>query len=258
MRSLQIFLILTFFFHQLDAQMQADPKLFILDQGAITRGDSTRKRIAFVFTGDEYYEGLNSISQSLAREKIKGSFFFTGRLYRNVEARQSILQLSNAGHYMGPHSDMHLLYNDWSKRDSLLVSKDSLVNDLKANYQSMHALGIQEEQLYFIPPYEWWNNQVASWCKEMNVQLINFSPGTGTNADYTYPEMGTSYRSSEKLLERLYAFEKQYTLNGGMVLVHIGTDPRRKDKLYHHLSDMIQYFHSRRYNFVKVDELLSQ
>lgn len=58
-----------FFFHQLDAQMQADPKLFILDQGAITRGDSTRKRIAFVFTGDEYYEGLNSISQSLAREK---------------------------------------------------------------------------------------------------------------------------------------------------------------------------------------------
>lgn len=238
--------------------MQADPKLFILDQGAITRGDSTRKRIAFVFTGDEYYEGLNSISQSLAREKIKGSFFFTGRLYRNVEARQSILQLSNAGHYMGPHSDMHLLYNDWSKRDSLLVSKDSLVNDLKANYQSMHALGIQEEQLYFIPPYEWWNNQVASWCKEMNVQLINFSPGTGTNADYTYPEMGTSYRSSEKLLERLYAFEKQHTLNGGMVLVHIGTDPRRKDKLYHHLSDMIQYFHSRRYNFVKVDELLSQ
>lgn len=159
---------------------------------------------------------------------------------------------------MGPHSDMHLLYNDWSKRDSLLVSKDSLVNDLKANYQSMHALGIQEEQLYFIPPYEWWNNQVASWCKEMNVQLINFSPGTGTNADYTYPEMGTSYRSSEKLLERLYAFEKQHTLNGGMVLVHIGTDPRRKDKLYHHLSDMIQYFHSRRYNFVKVDELLSQ
>jgi peptidoglycan/xylan/chitin deacetylase (PgdA/CDA1 family) len=140
----------------------------------------------------------------------------------------------------------------------LLVSKDSLVNDLKANYQSMHALGIQEEQLYFIPPYEWWNNQVASWCKEMNVQLINFSPGTGTNADYTYPEMGSSYRSSEKLLERLYAFEKQHTLNGAMVLVHIGTDPRRKDKLYHLLPNMIQYFRSKGYEFVKVDELLSQ
>lgn len=258
MRSLQIFLILTFFFHQLDAQMQADPKLFILDQGAITRGDSTRKRIAFVFTGDEYYEGLNGISQSLAREKIKGSFFFTGRLYRNSKARKSIVQLANAGHYMGPHADMHLLYNDWSKRDSLLVTKDSLISDLKANYQSMHALGIQEEQLYFIPPYEWWNHRVASWCKELNVQLINFTPGTGTNADYTYPEMGSSYRSSEQLLERLYAFEQQHTLNGAMILVHIGTDPRRKDKLYQHLPNMIQFFRSKGYEFVKVDALLNK
>jgi len=76
---------------------------------------------------------LKSISQSLAREKIKGSFFFTGRLYRKSKARKSIVQLATAGHYMGPHADMHLLYNDWSKRDSLLVTKDSLVNDLKAN-----------------------------------------------------------------------------------------------------------------------------
>ena len=233
-------------------------QLYKWDQGAIVQGNSTKKRIAFVFTGDEFYEGLNTISNMLDEAKIKGSFFFTGRLYRNTKARKSIVQLSNAGHYMGPHSDMHLLYNDWSKRDSLLVSKDALVNDLKSNYQSMKALGIQEEQLYFIPPYEWWNHRVASWCKEMNVQLINFSPGTGTNADYTYPEMGPSYRSSEKLLERLYAFEQQHTLNGAMVLVHVGTDSRRKDKFYDRLAEMIQYFRSKGYEFVKVDKLLSQ
>lgn len=234
-----------------------ETQLYKWDQGAIVRGDSTSKKMAWVFTGDEYIDGLTTISQTLEKAKIKGSFFFTGRLYRNREARKFILQLSSAGHYMGPHSDMHLLYNDWSKRDSLLVSKDSLVGDLKSNYQSMQALGIQEDQLYFIPPYEWWNHRVASWCKEMNVQLINFSPGTGTNADYTYPEMGPSYRSSEKLLERLYAFEQQHTLNGAMVLVHVGTDPRRKDKFYDRLAEMIQYFRSKGYSFMRVDELLS-
>jgi len=51
MRSLQIFLILTFFFRQLNAQIQADPKLFILDQGAITRGDSTRKELLLFLQG---------------------------------------------------------------------------------------------------------------------------------------------------------------------------------------------------------------
>lgn len=258
MRIFLCTMVLCCIFTEVSAQSRSKAVSYTWHQGALIQGDSSEKKIALVFTGDEFFEGLNIISQSLAREKIRGSFFFTGRLYRNVKARKSIVQLATAGHYMGPHSDMHLLYNDWSKRDSLLVTKDSLLNDLKANYQSMHALGIQEKQLYFIPPYEWWNDRVAAWCKEMNVQLINFSPGTGTNADYTYPEMGSSYRSSEKLLERLYVFEKQHTLNGAMVLVHIGTDPRRKDKFYDRLAEMMQYFRSKGYSCVRVDELFNQ
>ncbi|MFN5326590.1 MAG: sulfatase-like hydrolase/transferase [Bacteroidota bacterium] len=231
---------------------------FKWDQGSIVRGDSSRKTIALVFTGDEYFEGLKTIIAALADANIKGSFFFTGRLYRNQEVRDVIMQLKSTGHYLGPHSDMHLLYNDWTNRNHLLLTKDSLVNDLKQNYRSMQALGIDEQQLYFIPPFEWWNDSVATWCKQLNVQLINFTPGTGTNADYTYPEMGSSYRSSEKLLERLYGFEKEHSLNGAMVLVHIGTDPRRKDKFYDQLPEMIQYFRLKGYDFVRVDELLKR
>ena len=85
--------------------------------GAIIRGDSTQKKIALVFTGDEYAEGGIFIAQTLMQEKIKASFFFTGRFYRNLSFKNSIEQLRKDGHYLGAHSDQHLLYCDWNKRE---------------------------------------------------------------------------------------------------------------------------------------------
>ncbi len=231
---------------------------YTLDHDGIVRGDSTVKKIAWVFTGDEYFEGLERITKMLSDAKAAGSFFLTGRLYKNPLAKSAILRLLADGHYMGPHSDGHLLYNDWIKRDSSLVSRDSMLNDLRSNYKAMKELGIQEKQLYFIPPYEWWNNEVASWCRELNVQLINFTPGTGTNADYTYPEMGVAYRSSDALQKRLYSFEHERSLNGAIILIHIGTDARRTDKLYDKLPEMLDYFQSKGYSFVRIDQLLSK
>ena len=98
---------------------------FTYSHGAVVRADSTKKELAIVFTADEFGEGLASILRALAVEKVKGSFFFTGRFYRDPNFRRHILQLQKKGHYLGPHSDEHLLYCDWAKRDSLLVSRDS-------------------------------------------------------------------------------------------------------------------------------------
>lgn len=234
------------------------PDRFTFQEGGIIRGDSTKRQVALIFTGDEYFEGLGSITHSLEAADVKGSFFLTGRLYRNRKATKSIRSLHRKGHYMGPHSDMHLLYNDWARRDSLLVSKDSMLNDLMANYASMQRLGIDHPVKYFIPPFEWWNRDIAAWCREKGVILFNFSPGTATNADYTYPEMGAAYRSSDTLMQRLLSFESRKGLGGCMILVHIGTDPRRKDKLYERLPEMIRILRVRGYVFNRVDEMLGE
>jgi peptidoglycan/xylan/chitin deacetylase (PgdA/CDA1 family) len=213
--------------------------------------------MAWVFTGDEYFEGMSRIADILSDKGVKGSFFLTGRLYRNPGARSGILRLKGEGHYLGAHSDQHLLYNDWTRRDSVLVSRDSMQQDLLANYAAMDALGIRlQRRRFFIPPYEWWNKDVSGWCREMGVQVINFTPGTGTNADYTYPQMGASYRSSDTLVQRLLRFEAHNGLSGAIVLVHIGTDPRRNDKLYERLPLLIDTLRSRSYRFVRIDRLL--
>lgn len=225
--------------------------------GAITRGDSTQKNIALIFTGDEFGEGLQRIIRSLDKEKVKASFFFTGRFYRNNKFTSFIQQLQKKGHYLGPHSDMHLLYNDWNKRDSTLITKQIFNTDLDNNIAAMKKIGIAyDDPKYFIPPYEWWNETIVDWAKEKKLNLFSFTPGTYTNADYTWIEEGKPYRSNEELMNKLNMLANNTNMNGDIILLHAGTDPRRKEKLYDRLGDIIQLLRKKGYSFKKINELL--
>jgi endoglucanase len=227
-------------------------------KGAITRGDTAVRKIALVFTGHEFGDGGKAIATALKQEKIKASFFFTGDFYRNRSFTKTIQTLKAQGHYLGAHSDKHLLYADWSNRDSLLVTKDSFVTDLKNNYAAMKPFGLsQKTSPYFLPPYEWYNDSIASWTKEAGLQLINYTPGTLSHADYTTPEM-PNYRSSDTIYQSILqkAIDLPKGLNGYILLVHIGTDPARTDKFYNLLPLLLQELTGYGYKFVRVDALL--
>ncbi len=229
------------------------------DHGAIIRGDQTIKKIALVFTGDEFADGGTYITKTLQQQHIHGSFFLTGNFYRNKKFKSIIQQLKANGNYLGSHSDKHLLYCDWVKRDSLLVTHQQFTGDLKNAYRELKNVSINKQQAhYFLPPYEWHNDSIASWTRQMGLQLVNFTPGTRSNADYTYPEMGDKYMDSKSIYRSILNYEQGSAngLNGFILLIHIGTDPRRKDKFYYYLPKLIKELKGRGYRFVKINELL--
>jgi len=226
--------------------------------GGIIRGDSTQKKIALVFTGDEFADGGDFIAETLQKEKVKASFFLTGRFYRNAAFSPTIKRLKNDGHYLGAHSNEHLLYCDWQKRDSLLVTEQQFKTDLLNNYAELQAYGIgKKKAAFFLPPYEWYNDAISNWTKEMGLQLINFTPGTKSNADYTTPDM-ENYRGSEVIYNSIIDYEQSHPsgLNGFILLLHIGTDPKRTDKFYKRLPELINYLKGKGYQFQTVNQLL--
>lgn len=236
-----------------------DTKIFTRSHGAIVRGDSTRRELSLVFTADETGEGLPVILQTLKEEGVKAGFFFTGRFYRNPLFQRSVLRAGSDGHYLGPHSDQHLLYCDWNVRDSLLVTQLHFERDLLQNKLAMLRLRLMTDTpQFFIPPYEWWNDSIAAWSRKAGYKLFNFTPGLRTNTDYTWPEMGATYKSSDWIMAWLKDFiqAKPNGLNGAILLLHAGTDPRRKDKFYKRLKEMIGLLKAGRYSFVRVDDLL--
>jgi peptidoglycan/xylan/chitin deacetylase (PgdA/CDA1 family) len=139
-----------------------------------------------------------------------------------------------------------------------LVTKQQFVEDVKVNIEEIVKTGAKKKEInYFIPPYEWYNDSIAKWTKELNMQLVNFSPGTKSTADYTWPDL-KNYRSSEEIYKSIIEKEKADVngLNGFILLLHIGTDPRRTDKFYNKLDDLLKEFKKMGYEFSSIDDIL--
>lgn len=167
-----------------------------------------------------------------------------------------IQSLKEDGHYLGAHSDKHLLYASWENRDSTLIGHEVFKVDLRTNYQAMEQFGItKSDAMFYLPTYEWYNDTISAWTKELGLKLINFTPGTASNQDWTYPELGASYISSDELMKNISrtAERKPSGLNGHNLLIHFGTDPRRKDKLYKQLDEIISRLKQEKYQFSRID-----
>jgi len=241
---------------------------FSYSRGGIIRGDSTKKQIALVFTGHEFYDCGRFNATLLNQQKTRASFFFTGDFYYNAKTDGLINRLRKDGHFLGNHSGHHLLYCDWNNRDSLLVTQSEFDEDLFGPLERLGHLGEDPKDpskpgrgftRYFLPPYEWYNDTIAAWTRLRHIQLINYTPGTLSNADYTTPDM-KNYRSSETIYNSIIEYEKTKPsgLNGFILLLHIGTDPERTDKFYKRLPGLLQYLKAKGYRFQTIDQLLEE
>ena len=67
----------------------------------------------------------------------------------------------------------------------------------------MRKAGIEyQDAPLYIPPYEYYNKEISAWAKNMGIQVVNYTPGTMSNADYTTPDM-KNYRSSKFIYDNI-------------------------------------------------------
>ena len=94
----------------------------------------------------------------------------------------------------------------------------------------------------------------------MGLQVINFTPGTLSCLDYTWPgvesESANVYRDNAWLWNKIMECEQSQGLNGHFLMIHMGTDPRRPEKFYNELPRLIDTLESRGYTFVLPQQLL--
>ncbi len=228
------------------------PDRNIYRDGGIIRTDPSVRHIDFVFTAADKADGADRIISTLRKYNIKGGFFFTGEffeLYPDVVRR-----LVAEGHYVGSHSYSHLLYAPWGKRDSLLVTRQEFEEDMFKSYKVLREFGITDAP-YFIPPYEHYNATISSWARQLGLQVINYTPGTLTNGDYTTPGM-SRYFSSKEILGKIREYERTDPdgLNGHIMLIHFGTDPSRTDKFYDKLPGLIRELRRKGYSFTPLKD----
>src|SRR5664279_3599121 len=227
-------------------------------EGGIIRGPTAARRLAVVFTGHGFAEGGEVILNELGKHKGKGSFFLTGGFLTNTNFKPLVQRIVREGHYLGPHSDKHVLYCPWEGPKKTLVTHAEFRADMESNLGKIERFGIPRRQIrYFLPPYEHYNQEIVDWSKAMGLTVVNFTPGTRSNADYT-GEAEKNFVSSQTIFDSIVARENQDIngLNGFLLLVHIGSGPGRVDKFPARFGELLDYLAGKGYQFVRADELL--
>jgi peptidoglycan/xylan/chitin deacetylase (PgdA/CDA1 family) len=70
--------------------------------------------------------------------------------------------------------------------------------------------------------------------------------------------MGAAYKSNDQILQILNkaSNEQLNGLNGSILLIHAGSDSRRKEKLFTQLESIIKKYSQQGYRFVRINELI--
>jgi peptidoglycan/xylan/chitin deacetylase (PgdA/CDA1 family) len=241
------------------APQPAQPQRLQLVEGGVVRGPVDTRRIALVFTGHEFAEGAETILDVLARRKARASFFLTGAFLRDPAKAAVVGRMVAEGHYVGPHSDAHLLYCPWTGPKVTLVTRDEFTADLQRNVDALERHGVRRGDVtIFLPPYEWYNAEIADWTRSLGMTLVNYTPGTRSNADYT-EENTRQFVSSEAIVESILRREREDPngLNGFLLLLHVGAGPGRTDKFHARFAELMETLAGRGYEFVRIDTLLA-
>lgn len=225
----------------------------IYSQGGIVRTDVSRKEISLVFTAHKDCEGAEKVLRLLKKYDVPANFFFTGYFFENNGP--IVEELVKRGYYVGGHSYGHLHYIDWKNPDSTLISQKEFTDDIRKCFDVMSKYGLTPETSpCFMPPFEEYNAEVASWAQKMGLSLVNYTPGTGSNMDYTTPDL-SYYQSSKAIYDRIVSVEKKQGLNGHILLLHLGTDANRTDKFYDkYLGRLLDYLKKQGYSFRLIQE----
>ena len=228
-------------------------------EGGIIRGPLEERRIAIVFTGHTYAESTDTILNELAKHHVHGSFFLTGAFLTNAQFAPLVRRMKTEGHYIGPHSDVHLLYCDWNAPQKTLVTREQFESDLSDNAAKLPEPFSRASNTprFFLPAFEHYNSEIAGWSASDGFTLVNYTAGTRSNADYT-GEADANFVSSQAIFDSILKREREdpHGLNGFILLLHTGSGPGRTDKFADKFGVLLDYLTARGYQFVRIDELL--
>lgn len=232
--------------------------VFVKDEyGVVEKINPHKKEIYLVFTGHysqsdsgyfENFDGVTPVLDILEEKGVKGSFFPTGVCFDVEKYQEPVKRIIKNGHYLSSHSYAHLLLCEKGKS---LVSEDSLKADFAIMESRLEKYGLTKDQYcWLIPPYETYDQKSVDVMRDMGYKLVNPTSGFLTGMDWTSPGR-PNYCSTERILENLWNYEKENTLNGVVLLIHAMNYPDRtdEDRPYTHLGDIIDKLKEKGYIF---------
>ena len=197
----------------------------------MTRGPSDRREVLVSFDAGSSDRGASEILDALAKRNIRTTIFVTGEFVRRYP--EIARRIAADGHEVGNHTDTHphltTYASDGRQTTRLGVDRAFVAGELARTARLYRDATGQTMAPLWRAPFGEHNAEIRRWAAEQGYWHVGWTGGrTGLDGlDWITDPSARGYRSAERLLSRLV----QHAENGGIVLLHLGSDRDRAREL---------------------------
>lgn len=224
--------------------------------------------ISITFDGGAHANAAASILDTLQSREVKTTMFLTGRFVQRFP--DIVKRILAEGHELGNHTDSHPHLTTWNKnrRHHTLprINAKIIASELRAADARLRAVTGTSFAAIWRAPYGEKNDQICRWALDAGYLHIGWRQARTwrlnlDSNDWIPDEDTPGYRSPEEVLDKIVtlAKTKPYGINGGIILMHLGTsrtNPRQQ--VHRSLGVLIDTLRTMNYHVAPISVLLNE
>ncbi len=235
---------------------------------SVENGATGKKLVSLTFDGGSYANAADDILDTLKSRNVKATMFVTGHFIRRYP--QVLKRCLREGHEIGNHMYSHprlTTYADTRTHKTRDEVTPEFVRGqlLKAGAVLRETLGTEFAPIWRAP-YGEKNPDICRWARDAGYLHVGWRQGRtwrrnlDTN-DWVPDEDTPGYHSPEEVYRKIMdiADTPPYGVNGGIILLHLGTTRKENHKQVHRIiGRLIDDLRARDYQLVPVTVLLEE
>jgi peptidoglycan/xylan/chitin deacetylase (PgdA/CDA1 family) len=224
--------------------------------------------VSFTFDGGSIANAAMDIMDTLQSRNIRSTMFLTGHFIKKYP--DIVKKLFEQGHELGNHTFSHPHLTSYYENNVQSTLGAITQNVINKELISADQLLVSITGHHFAPlwraPYGEFNEQLCSWARDYGYVHVGWRQGQSwrdgfdTNdwiADSEIPGFKTPDEVFTKIVT--LANTKPYGINGGIILMHLGTERKNREEQVHlKLGAMIDSLRVLGYEIVPVSEMMKR
>jgi len=239
----------------------APPPAFTED---LSRGSLEARQVALTFDADSERNGAEAILEALRARGLRATMFLSAGYIRKHP--DLVRRIVADGHEVANHMKTHPRLTSFARdrRQATLphVTREFVQAELGAAEESFREVTGRSLAPLWRAPYGEHNAEIRAWAAEAGYRHVGWTRDPGSRQDldtrdWVADPASRIYRSSREIRDRILRFGAAggHGLNGGIVLMHLGTQ-RRRDPAHARLAEILDALAARGYRLVTVSEML--
>ena len=215
-----------------------------------------KKEMLLTFDGGSNDNAAGNILKVLKENGIKATVFLTGEFIKKYPERAR--RLVADGHLVGNHtySHPHLTTYSFNEKHATLpgVTKEVVESQLKKTEELFRSVTGKDFSPYWRAPFGEKNSQILEWAYHAGYRHVFWTPKLDT-LDWVADRKSPLFREPRQILRGILSQAEKGDgfLDGGIVLMHLGSERPDEQGADTILSDLVSQLRSQGYGFTTVD-----